>query len=81
MGASVTVPQKSWYNAHLTRQLYRVGKLEDWGESKDMILRFIDMQAAARRLQVQAFRALANGIEIVVDPAEATEYDLDVVRG
>jgi len=78
MAASIIVSQKSWYNAHLTRQLYRT-ELENWGELKGLVLRFIDMQAATRQPRTQAVRALVNDIEIVVDPAEAWEQGLNLV--
>ena len=42
------------------------------------MLRFIDMQAAARQPRTQAVRALVNDVEIVVDLSEARDKGMDV---
>ncbi|KAK5174152.1 uncharacterized protein LTR77_001232 [Saxophila tyrrhenica] len=68
---------KSWYVAHLTRCLYQTEQ-HNWSLVKDLMLRFIAMQSMARQPRRQSVRALANDVEVVVDPAEADEMDLSV---
>ena len=76
LSASQGVPQKSWYNAHLTRRLYRMEQ-DRWSTVKSLILRFIDMQAAARQPRPLAMTAMVNDIEIVVDPRDARPNALE----
>lgn len=72
--------QKSWYNAHLTRRLYRL-ELENWSTAKSLMLRFIDMQAMARQPRTKAVRAMVNDVEIVVDASDARENGWVVETG
>ena len=45
---------------------------------KTLILRFIDMQAAAKQPKTQLVTALVNGIEIVVDSSEALSKGMEI---
>ncbi|KAK3704332.1 hypothetical protein LTR37_013885 [Vermiconidia calcicola] len=71
------ISQRSWYNAHLTRRLYRL-EHDNWTIAKSLTLRLIDMQTAARQPRTQAVRVLVNDVEIVVDPVEAQERGLSI---
>ncbi|EMC93605.1 hypothetical protein BAUCODRAFT_150903 [Baudoinia panamericana UAMH 10762] len=77
LAASRTVQQKSWYNAHLARSLYRLDG-EAWQETKSTVLQYIDMQAADRHSKPRAVRAVVNGVEIVVDAGEARDRGLPI---
>ena len=77
LSTSRDLTQKSWYNAHLTRRLYRSDR-EGWSATKNLILSFITMQKAARQPKAQAVRALANDIEIVVDASEARAKGMEI---
>lgn len=73
--------QKAWYHAHLTRRLYRSGA-DDWPGTKALVLRFLVMWEAARRVSAipTAVRVEVNGVEIVVDATEAERRGLAVLR-
>lgn len=49
-----------------------------WDELKGLVIQFVEMQTLIRRPRSQTVRAIANGVEIVIDRALAHERALQV---
>jgi hypothetical protein len=77
LSTAIEASHKSWYYAHLTRRLYQTEQ-EGWNVAKNMVLAYIELQATARHSRTLAVRALANDVEIVVDPAEAYANNMTI---